>query len=698
MPYNVNFTDSDTKSPITVYDNTSNTDTTLEFPGRNVTGYGQIIAENFLHLLENFASPNEPVNPVEGQLWYNSSTGTLNIFDNTSWKSSSGIQKSPTAPSVAADKIGEVWVNTVTQQLYVWSGAAWVLVGPEFSTEEGLRTGPVIESVDDSDNKVRKIVKVLVNEVPVAIISKDSFTPKVSIPGFNTIRAGLNISDPTDEVQLADFEGGLRPKVIGTASSADALTINDIEVEAGKFLRTDIVNTTEFGLNIRNNAGLTLGVDGNFRISTSVTSARIYNGNAGSSIDLQTNREGTATTVLRVVENKVGINVLSPTQELDVDGNIQTTGTVIINNTDTSTNLNNGSFRTAGGAAIAKNLLVGGNFTVSGTSLVEDIVPSETETKDIGQAATTGKRFRTVYAKTIQADFLRGVLDGDVGGNANTATSLRNVTSFRLSGDVSSNTITFNGAGEFSKTFNTSLTSNIIESKDEPFPNKSIESDFVLVFRPGAGLLKQSRDVFVGDLGIPIGTILPFAGSNVPEGYLFCDGSEVERAKYGNLYDVIGTSYGIATLGVNTFKLPDLRGRFPLGRDNMDNGLTVPNILGGFVDGGGGNADRVSGTSADTLGGSAGSSTNILEKRNIPDHDHSLKPASSDQQFSVIRVSSSVVPGVSPGPGLGPTAPGQAQYLNTTGSVNSTALGQPFSVMNPYLTINYIIRSGPPAF
>lgn len=696
MPYNVNFTDSDTKSSVTVYDNTSNTDTSLIFPGRNLPGYGQIIAENFLHLLENFASPIEPVNPVEGQLWYNSSNGTLNIYDNISWKSSSGIQKSPSAPSVSEDKVGEVWVNTVTQQLYVWSGATWVLVGPEFSTEEGLRTGPIIESVDDSDNIRRKIVKFLVNEIPVAIVSKDTFTPKVTIPGFDIIRSGFNVSNPRDGAEASRFEGGQRPKLNGVASSADALNVNDVEIQAAKFLRTDVVNTTEFGINVRNNAGITLGVDGTFRISTSVTSARIYNGTPGSSLDLQVNREGAATTVLRVLEDRVGINVLSPSQELDIDGNIQLTGNVIINNTEASTNFNNGSIRTAGGAAISKNLLIGGSLTVSGSSLVEDVVPSADKQKDLG---TSSKKWRNVYAETIQADFLRGVLDGDVAGNAKTATNLRSVTSFQLVGDVTSNSIQFDGAVDgFSKIFNTELTSNIIESKNEPFPNISIEDDFVLVFRSGTGLIKESRDVFVGDLGIPIGAILPFAGLNIPRGYLLCDGSEVERSKYGALYDAIGNTYGVTSLGVNTFKLPDLRGRFALGRDNMDNGLTVPNIEGGFVDGGGGNIDRVSGTSADTLGGAAGSSTNTLERRNLPDHSHSLKAAGTETQFNVIRVTASAVPGVSPGPGLGPTAPGQAQYMNTTGSVDGAPLGQAFSIMNPYLTINYIIRSGPPAF
>jgi hypothetical protein len=63
MPYIVNFTDNENKSPITVFDNTSSTDTSLKFPGRNVTGYGQIIAENFLSLLENFASTESTSKP-----------------------------------------------------------------------------------------------------------------------------------------------------------------------------------------------------------------------------------------------------------------------------------------------------------------------------------------------------------------------------------------------------------------------------------------------------------------------------------------------------------------------------------------------------------------------------------------------------------------------------------------------------------
>lgn len=701
MPYDVNYTDSDTKSPITVYDNTSNTDTSLVFPGRNVTGYGQIIAENFLRLLENFASPTQPVNPVEGQLWYNSSNGTLQINDGTGesgWKAASGIQKSPVAPSVSADKVGEVWVDTVKQQLYVWSGATWVLVGPEFSTESGLRSGPVIETVNDSDNNPRRIVQFLVEEVPVAIISKDSFTPKITISGFDTIRSGLNIANPNDEAEIADFIGGFLPKLTGVSTSSDALNINDTTVPASRFLRSDVVNTTEFGINVRNNTGITLGADGNFRISTTVTSARIYNGNPGSSIDLQVNREGIASTTLRILDDKVGIGILSPQQTLDVDGNIQTTGNIILTNTEPSTNLNNGSIRTAGGVSITKNLLVGSNLNVFDTATFRDVLPETTEEFDLG---STTKRWDNVYSKTLITDTLvTEVIDGDLAGNARTATNLRSVTSFSLIGDViSTNTVQFDGAvGGTSKQFLTELTANIISGKEEPFPNFSSKDDFVLIFREGTGLLKESRDIFVGDLGIPIGTILPYAGINIPRGYLLCDGSELERRKYRDLFDAIGNTYGATSIGADTFKLPDLRGRFPLGRDNMDNGEQVPDEQGGLFDAGGGPVGRVSGIEAASIGQGGGDSSKTLELINLPDHEHDLQ-APGNQQFNAVRLDSATIPGVSPGPGFGPTAPGQAQYLNSSGGVKTTAsLGQAFSVMNPFLTINYIIRSGPPAF
>ena len=131
------------------------------------------------------------------------------------------------------------------------------------------------------------------------------------------------------------------------------------------------------------------------------------------------------------------------------------------------------------------------------------------------------------------AETVEGVLGGDISGNAVTATSLQNVTTFNITGDITSTApVLFNGTtGGNTKTFTTLLSSSIISGKSEPVPNRSVSNDFVLVFRSStSGLLKQSRDTFIGDLGVPIGTIFPYAGALAPYGYLFCDGSEIERS------------------------------------------------------------------------------------------------------------------------------------------------------------------------
>jgi microcystin-dependent protein len=83
--------------------------------------------------------------------------------------------------------------------------------------------------------------------------------------------------------------------------------------------------------------------------------------------------------------------------------------------------------------------------------------------------------------------------------------------------------------------------------------------------------------IFVGDndprvpsqeendfLGVLSGVIMPYAGASAPTGFLLCDGSAVSRVTYATLFGVLSTTYGAGD-GVNTFNVPDLKGRFPLG-------------------------------------------------------------------------------------------------------------------------------------
>lgn len=64
----------------------------------------------------------------------------------------------------------------------------------------------------------------------------------------------------------------------------------------------------------------------------------------------------------------------------------------------------------------------------------------------------------------------------------------------------------------------------------------------------------------------PVGTIVAFAGSTAPSGWLLCDGTQVSRSTYATLYSVVANAYGSGD-GTTSFHLPDLRGRFLRGVD-----------------------------------------------------------------------------------------------------------------------------------
>lgn len=64
-----------------------------------------------------------------------------------------------------------------------------------------------------------------------------------------------------------------------------------------------------------------------------------------------------------------------------------------------------------------------------------------------------------------------------------------------------------------------------------------------------------------------IGSIVPFTGSALPNGYLLCDGSSVSRTTYADLFSVIGTEFGSGD-GSTTFNIPDLTGRLAIGQSN----------------------------------------------------------------------------------------------------------------------------------
>ncbi len=110
---------------------------------------------------------------------------------------------------------------------------------------------------------------------------------------------------------------------------------------------------------------------------------------------------------------------------------------------------------------------------------------------------------------------------------------------------------------------------------------------------------------------VPAGTVLPFAGTAAPTGFLLCYGQALSRTDYADLFAAIGTTHGTGD-GSTTFNVPDLRGRVAGGRDDM--GGTAANRL---TTGG-------SGIAGTTLGAAGGAETVTLTIAQMPNHNHPM--------------------------------------------------------------------------
>jgi hypothetical protein len=120
MAYTITKTNGDTL--VTVPDTELNTDFGISLVGRNYSGYGIFLNDNFISLLENFAKGTAPATPLEGQLWWNTDSMTLQVWEGNVWKKISHLTASGTAPTSSGRVVGDLWWDTTNQQLKAWAG------------------------------------------------------------------------------------------------------------------------------------------------------------------------------------------------------------------------------------------------------------------------------------------------------------------------------------------------------------------------------------------------------------------------------------------------------------------------------------------------------------------------------------------------------------------------------------------------
>jgi len=318
--------------------------TNLVLVGRNYEGFGEYINENFIKVLENFSNTAPPSNPLEGQLWWDVTGKRLQVFNGEEWKISGGPFVTNTRPQMVA---GDMWINSETQQIYFYDGSNLVLIGPAYSSLQGV-SGFKIDSIRDVQSRARPVAKTFVAGNLVSVTSDIDFTPVAeeriqelvtSSNPTGTIRKGINVLD------TSNF------KFRGTATSSEAL-INEAGdiLTANQFLPNDSPGETSGTLTIRNNGGLIIGADLN-NVQKIVGTTYITE-NQLTDQDYSIRVKGTAydtvsTDALYIdaSEARIGIfnsapeamlHIGSPTGPATVDTNVIIEGNLIVRGTTTS--------------------------------------------------------------------------------------------------------------------------------------------------------------------------------------------------------------------------------------------------------------------------------------------------------------------------------------------------------------------------
>jgi len=161
---------------------------------------------------------------------------------------------------------------------------------------------------------------------------------------------------------------------------------------------------------------------------------------------------------------------------------------------------------------------------------------------------------------------------------------------------------------------------------------------------------------------IPVGTVLAYSGTQIPRGWLICDGAEVQVSRYPELFKVLGA--GNEPGSTETFLVPDLRGRTVIGAGK---GIDLTNRV---------------------LATTVGAETHTLSIAEMPKHAHRVNDPGHDHKY--YRGQSSGGDGAV---ASSASKPNKDTTNETTGiTIESEGGGRPHNILQPSLVLNYIIR------
>jgi microcystin-dependent protein len=272
---------------------------------------------------------------------------------------------------------------------------------------------------------------------------------------------------------------------------------------------------------------------------------------------------------------------------------------------------------------------------MSKTDGVDPNVPAGGETPRLGNDRI--QDLAKAVAELIGVDHYMGADGGaDVGYNEDAAGEHKQV---KINAPIATPTKVANKLFFYGKDFNSKIEGCILDEDGNE------------VQLTTAGSIKKS--VIEDSAFCPTGVIMAYGAAAAPTGWLLCDASAVSRTTYADLFAIIGTTYGVGD-GSTTFNLPDLRGRVPVGLDAVNVNLAA----------------------ADALAETGGEENHTLSTAEMPAHNHET----TKHQGGALSVDAPIFQ----------TATGDEARAGNTAD---TGGGGAHNNLQPYLTINYIVKT-----
>ena len=343
MAYTINKTDGTTVATIT--DGTIDNTTSLTLFGKSYSGFGELLNENLVKLLEHSSSTSTPTAPLKGELWFDANTSQLKVYDGTSFKPSAGAKSQSAAPT--SPSAGDLWVDSDDSQMFLYTGSAWLLVGPVYTSGQTLSGWKIETLASAGGDKV--VSSMYAGNSRVCILSKETFTPSVTQTGYASIKAGLTLNSTLGAVFDGTNTQASAIDVSGTSNTSGTV------IAGGNFLRADAADTTTGALTVDTDTGVIIGDAQELTVTVTSNNVTVAQTSLDKDLKFTVNDGGVTKTPLQLTGADGGIDMvgdLTITGNLNVSGAYNYTSSNIVQHSDTYLKVN------AGGSDVDSGLIV----------------------------------------------------------------------------------------------------------------------------------------------------------------------------------------------------------------------------------------------------------------------------------------------------------------------------------------------------